>query len=220
MKRLSKRTLSASSKRWINRQRKDPFVKQAARDGYRSRAAYKLLDLDKKYHLLKKSTCVVDLGAAPGGWSQVAIDVINQQTSASPTVIGIDLLEITPLHGAHFIQADFTSNAAQQMLQDILQGTQPDLILSDMAPATTGHKSTDHLRLMHLADQALAFALHTLKPQGSFVVKLFQGSETPAFLQTLRTHFHNVTMTKPQASRKESTEIYGVAQQLKCITNK
>jgi 23S rRNA (uridine2552-2'-O)-methyltransferase len=207
--------LKPSSQRWVARQLKDPFVKKAEADGYRSRAAYKLLELNQKYHLLGPDSLVVDLGAAPGGWSQVVLEILNPKPEAAPRLVGIDLLPMDSLPGALLLQADFTDEKAPQTLRNALQGAAPTLVLSDMAPAMTGHKSTDHLRLMNLAETALLFAQQTLATEGAFAVKLLQGSETASFLQTLRADFKAVNLFKPAASRKESREIYVVAQGFK-----
>lgn len=207
--------LKPSSQRWVARQLKDPFVKKAEADGYRSRAAYKLLELNQKYHLLGPNSVVVDLGAAPGGWSQIVLETLKPAPQGAPRLVGIDLLPMDPLPGALFLEADFSEETAPQTLKNALQGTLPTLVLSDMAPAMTGHKSTDHLRLMNLVEAAWFFAQQTLAPEGAFVAKLLQGGETQAFLKNLRGDFKVVTLVKPAASRKESREIYVVAQGFK-----
>ncbi|HEY1856645.1 RlmE family RNA methyltransferase [Acidocella sp.] len=202
LKRASK--LSTSSQRWLNRQLNDPYVAAAKSAGYRSRAAFKMLELDDKYKLIGKNALVVDLGAAPGGWSQVAL----QRGAAK--VIGIDLLAIIPVEGAEFIQGDFMEEGMDARLTEMLGG-KADLVLSDMAPNTTGHVATDHIRIMALAEAALAFACDILAPGGAFVAKLFQGGAERDMLNTLKLRFRNVRHAKPPASRKDSKEMYVVA---------
>ena len=202
LKRASK--LSTSSQRWLNRQLNDPYVTAAKTAGYRSRAAFKMMELDDKYKLIGKNVFVVDLGAAPGGWSQVAL----QRGAAK--VIGIDLLPIIPVAGAEFIQGDFMAEGMDAQLTEML-GRKADLVLSDMAPNTTGHVATDHIRIMALAEMALAFACEILTPGGAFVAKLFQGGAERDMLNTLKLRFRNVRHAKPPASRKDSKEMYVVA---------
>jgi 23S rRNA (uridine2552-2'-O)-methyltransferase len=198
------RKLSTSSQRWLNRQLNDPYVAAAKAAGYRSRAAFKMMELDDKYKLIGKDARVVDLGAAPGGWSQVAL----QRGAAK--VIGIDLLPIVPVAGAEFIQGDFMAEGMDVTLTEMLGG-KADLVLSDMAPNTTGHVATDHIRIMALAETALAFACEILNPGGAFVAKLFQGGAERDMLNTLKLQFRNVRHAKPPASRKDSKEMYVVA---------
>ena len=198
------RKLSTSSQRWLNRQLNDPYVAAAKSAGYRSRAAFKMLELDDKYKLIGKNALVVDLGAAPGGWSQVAL----QRGAAK--VIGIDLLPIIPVSGAEFIEGDFMAEGMDARLTAMLGG-KADLVLSDMAPNTTGHVATDHIRIMALAETALAFACDILAPGGAFVAKLFQGGAERDMLNTLKLRFSNVRHAKPPASRKDSKEMYVVA---------
>ncbi|MDD2794926.1 RlmE family RNA methyltransferase [Acidocella sp.] len=195
---------STSSQAWLNRQLNDPYVQAAKAQGYRSRAAFKLIELDEKYHLMSKGARVVDLGAAPGGWSQVAL-----QRGASK-VVGIDLLPIIPVEGAQFIEGDFMADGMEERLTGMLGG-RADLVLSDMAPNTTGHVATDHIRIMALADTALAFAMQILEPGGAFVAKLFQGGAERDMLSTLKLRFKTVRHAKPPASRKDSKEMYVVA---------
>ena len=202
LKRASK--LSTSSQRWLNRQLNDPYVTAAKTAGYRSRAAFKMMELDDKYKLVSTNAFVVDLGAAPGGWSQVAL----QRGAAK--VIGIDLLPIIPVAGAEFIQGDFMAEGMDAQLTEML-GRKADLVLSDMAPNTTGHVATDHIRIMALAEMALAFACEILTPGGAFVAKLFQGGAERDMLNTLKLRFRNVRHAKPPASRKDSKEMYVVA---------
>jgi 23S rRNA (uridine2552-2'-O)-methyltransferase len=193
-----------SSQRWLARQLNDPYVQAAKAQGFRSRAAFKLAELDDKYHLISKNCRVVDLGAAPGGWSQIAL------ARGAAGVIGIDLLPIIPVTGATFIEGDFTDEGMDERLKTLLGGP-ADLVLSDMAPNTTGHVATDHIRIMALADMALAFACEILVPGGSFVAKLFQGGAERDMLNTLKLRFRIVRHAKPPASRKDSKEMYVVA---------
>ncbi len=195
---------STSSQAWLNRQLNDPYVQAAKAQGYRSRAAFKLIELDEKYHLMSKGARVVDLGAAPGGWSQVALQ------RGALKVVGIDLLPIIPVEGAQFIEGDFMADGMEERLTEMLGG-RADLVLSDMAPNTTGHVATDHIRIMALADTALAFAMQILEPGGAFVAKLFQGGAERDMLNTLKLRFKTVRHAKPPASRKDSKEMYVVA---------
>jgi 23S rRNA (uridine2552-2'-O)-methyltransferase len=198
------RKLSTSSQRWLNRQLNDPYVAAAKAAGFRSRAAFKMMELDDKYKLIGTNARVVDLGAAPGGWSQVAL------RRGAAKVIGIDLLPIVPVAGAEFIQGDFMAEGMDVRLTEMLGG-KADLVLSDMAPNTTGHVATDHIRIMALAETALAFACEILNPGGAFVAKLFQGGAERDMLNKLKLQFHNVRHAKPPASRKDSKEMYVVA---------
>jgi 23S rRNA (uridine2552-2'-O)-methyltransferase len=198
------RKLAPSSQRWLARQLNDPYVQAAKAQGFRSRAAFKLIELDDKYHLISKGCRVVDLGAAPGGWSQIAL------SRGAASVVGIDLLPIIPVAGATFIEGDFTDAGMDVRLKDLLGGP-ADLVLSDMAPNTTGHVATDHIRIMALADMALAFAAEVLLPGGAFVAKLFQGGAEREMLNTLKLRFRTVRHAKPPASRKDSKEMYIVA---------
>lgn len=197
---------STASQRWLARQLNDPYVKAAKAAGWRSRAAFKLTELDDRFKLIKPGCRVVDLGAAPGGWTQVAL----KRGGAGARVVGLDLLEMDPISGATLLVGDFQEEAAEQAVLAALDG-QADLVLSDMAPNTTGHTHTDHLRIMALADLALDFAVKVLKPGGGFVAKLFQGGAERAMLERLRRHFAEVRHAKPPASRKESPETYVVA---------
>jgi 23S rRNA (uridine2552-2'-O)-methyltransferase len=188
---------TASQVRWLERQLNDPYVRQAKADGYRSRAAYKLIELDEKFGLLKGATRVVDLGIAPGGWAQVV-----RAKSPKAQVVGIDLLPVDPLEGVTIFQMDFMADAAPQALADALGGA-PDLVMSDMAANTVGHKQTDHLRTMGLVEAAAWFAVENLAPGGAFVAKVLAGGTD--------TDKH----AKPPASRKDSSEWYVVAQKFK-----
>lgn len=200
---------TASQVRWLERQLNDPYVRQAKADGYRSRAAYKLIELDEKFGLLKGATRVVDLGIAPGGWAQVV-----RAKSPKAQVVGIDLLPVDPLEGVTIFQMDFMADAAPQALTDALGGA-PDLVMSDMAANTVGHKQTDHLRTMGLVEAAAWFAVENLAPGGAFVAKVLAGGTDTDLLALLKKHFTTVKHAKPPASRKDSSEWYVVAQKLK-----
>lgn len=197
---------SPQSQRWLERQLNDPYVQAAKAAGYRSRAAFKLVELDEKFRLLKPGGRVVDLGAAPGGWTQVAVRKVGERGR----VVGLDLLPVDPVPGATILQGDFQDQAAERQVEEALGG-RADLVLSDMAPNTTGHAATDHLRIMSLAELALDFALRVLAPGGAFVAKVFQGGSEKAFLETLKQRFAQVRHAKPPASRKDSAELYVVA---------
>ena len=205
----SNKKRSESSRKWLQRQLNDPYVKRAKDDGYRSRAAYKLKELDEKFTLLGKANRVVDLGIAPGGWAQVV-----REKRPKATVAGIDLLEVEPLEGVEILQMDFMDDAAPDRLIDALGGS-PDLVLSDMAANTVGHKQTDHLRTMGLVEAAAWFAIDTLEEGGAFVAKVLAGGTDTALLDLLKRHFTSVKHAKPPASRKGSSEWYVVAQGFK-----
>lgn len=194
------------SQKWLERQLNDPYVKEAKARGLRSRAAFKLEQMDDKFHLLKPGSRVVDLGAAPGGWTQVSLG----RAGATAKVVAIDLLPVDPIPGAILIQGDFQEAAAEQAVLAALDG-QADLVLSDMAPNTTGHNATDHLRIMALAELALDFAGRVLAPGGGFVTKVLAGGSEKEFLATLKRDFAVVRHAKPPASRKDSAELYVVA---------
>ena len=195
---------SSSSQRWLARQLNDPYVVAAQAKGLRSRAAFKLAELDERFRLLAAGARVVDLGAAPGGWSQVA------RAAGAGTVVAVDLLPMPPIDGVSFIQGDFVDPATVTHVLDRLGGS-ADLVLSDMAPNATGHAATDHVRIMALAEAALDFAVSVLAPGGSFVAKLLQGGSERDMLRRLQRHFASVRHAKPPASRKESRELYVVA---------
>ncbi len=195
---------SVSSARWLQRQLNDPYVAAAKQAGWRSRAAFKLLELDERFHLLRRGQRVLDLGAAPGGWSQVCV-------RAGAHVVGLDLLPIEPLVGAVFVEGDM-DDAAMPARLAVLLGGKADLVLSDMAPNTTGHSATDHARIVALAENAAAFAMEVLEPGGAFVGKVFQGGAEAGLLAMLKRRFATVRHAKPPASRKESAELYVVAQ--------
>ncbi|PHR54639.1 MAG: rRNA methyltransferase [Robiginitomaculum sp.] len=193
-----------SSVRWLQRQLNDVYVQRAQEEGYRGRAAYKLIELDDRFRLIRKNSRVVDLGAAPGGWAQVAV------ARGASQVVGIDLLPIEPLDGAQFLEMDFTEIEATQAVIDLLSGP-PDLVLSDMASNTTGHPATDHLRIVALVELAAEFAIETLRPGGQFVAKVFQGGADGELLKLLRANFETVRHFKPDASRSTSAETYVIA---------
>ena len=203
------RRRTASSTRWLERQLNDPYVKQARAEGYRSRAAYKLAELDERFALLRNAERVIDLGIAPGGWSQVV-----RKRAPKAAIVGIDLLPTEPLEGVAILQMDFMTDTAPAALADALGGP-PDLILSDMAANTVGHKQTDHLRTMGLVETAVDFAIHTLAPGGAFVAKVLAGGTDTELLALLKQHFRTVKHAKPPASRKGSSEWYVVAQGFK-----
>ena len=200
---------TASSARWLTRQLNDPYVKKAKDEGMRSRAAYKLAELDERFGLLKGVTRAVDLGIAPGGWSQVL-----RQRSPKARIVGIDLLPTEPLEGVTIFQMDFMADEAPGLLEEALEGA-PDLVLSDMAANTVGHKQTDHLRTMGLVETAADFAISTLAPGGAFVAKVLAGGTDAELLALLKRHFTSVKHAKPPASRKGSSEWYVVAQGFK-----
>jgi 23S rRNA (uridine2552-2'-O)-methyltransferase len=195
-----------SSTRWLARQLNDPYVREAKAKGYRSRAAFKLIELDEKFHFLKKGGVVLDLGAAPGGWSQVA----ESQVGPGGRVVGADILEIAPIPGVTTLQADLLDAATPARLIEALGG-KADLVLSDMAAPTTGHRATDHLRTTTLFEAALDMAEQVLKTGGTFVGKVFQGGAAGDLLARVKQRFREVRHVKPPASRAESVELYLVA---------
>ena len=196
----------ASSTRWLERQLNDPYVKRAKADNYRSRAAYKLLELDERFGFLKGAKAVVDLGIAPGGWSQVV-----RRRVAQGNVVGIDLLPTDPIEGVTILQMDFMDDAAPDRLKEAL-GSEADLVLSDMAANTVGHQQTDHLRTMALVEAGLQFATEVLKPGGAYVAKVLAGGADNQLVAEMKRHFTSVKHAKPPASRKDSSEWYVVAQ--------
>jgi len=200
-----------SSTLWLQRQLNDPYVQEAKRQGYRSRAAFKLIQLDERFHLLRPGTRVVDLGAAPGGWTQVAVEKVRAGQPKGGFVVGIDILEWDPVPGAITLQGDFLADDAPDRLKEALGGP-ADLVLSDMAAPTTGHPATDHLRIIALVEVALMFAGEVLAPGGAFVAKVFQGGTEKTLLDQLKRSFATVRHAKPPASRSGSAETYVVAQ--------
>ncbi len=214
MKILNKKIAAKkSSVAWIQRQAADPYVARAQKDGYRARAAYKLIEMNERFHFLKNGQVVVDLGAAPGSWSQYIA-----RTYPKSKIFAMDLLEIKPIVGVDFYQGDFTTDEALRWLEEKLgidadargQGT-ADVIVSDMAPNTVGHKKTDHIRQMVLLEYALDFALRALKPGGTFVAKSFTGGTTNELLKQIKENFESVHHIKPPSSRKDSVEMFIVA---------
>jgi 23S rRNA (uridine2552-2'-O)-methyltransferase len=200
---------SNSSARWLSRQLNDPYVLQAKRDGYRSRAAYKLLELDEKFNFLKPGKRILDLGAAPGGWTQVAA-ARTKSSDDVPYVIALDILPMDPVAGSLFTQLDFMKDEAPDAIRALIPGG-VDVVLSDMAPNTTGHAPTDHLRIMNILEAAYDFACEVLKPHGAFVAKVFQGGTEKELLARMRADFTAVKHAKPKASRADSSEMYVVA---------
>ncbi|MBA3835133.1 MAG: RlmE family RNA methyltransferase [Sphingomonas sp.] len=200
---------TASSNRWLERQLNDPYVRRAKAENYRSRAAYKLLELDERFSLLKGVKAVVDLGIAPGGWSQVV-----RRRSPAARIAGIDLLPTDPIEGVTILQMDLMADEAPELLKDALGGP-ADLVLSDMAANTVGHAQTDHLRTMALVEAGLEFAKDVLSPGGAFVAKVLAGGADSQLVAELKRHFATVKHAKPPASRKDSSEWYVVAQGFK-----
>lgn len=199
----------ASSQRWLERQLNDPYVARSRQEGWRSRAAYKLIEIDDRYHLLRADDRVVDLGAAPGGWSQVAAERVRSR-DPEPRVVAIDYLPMEPLPGVTILEMDFLDDAAPAAILDALGGP-PDVVLSDMAAPTTGHRSTDHLRTMALCEAAAQFARDTLAPGGRFLAKVFRGGTEHTLLAELKRDFARIHHVKPPASRAESPELYLLA---------
>lgn len=193
-----------TSKQWMREHINDPYVQMAQKDGYRSRAAYKLLEIDERDHLVKAGMVVVDLGATPGGWSQVVANKIGDKGK----VIALDLLPLAPLARVEFILGDFREESILTQLEEKLEGKQIGLVISDMAPNISGIDSADQARSIHLAELALEFASQHLKPGGAFVVKVFQGSGFEEYVKLMRTHFKKVVSRKPKASRDRSSEVY------------
>lgn len=202
---------SKSSRRWLTEHFDDPYVKQAQQQGLRSRAAFKLLELQEKYHLIRPGMTVIDLGAAPGGWSQVARPLVGPDGR----IIALDILAMDPLDGVEFIHGDFTEDEPLRRLESILGETGVDLVLSDMAPNMSGMAVTDQAKAMYLAELALAFVQSHLQPGGDFLVKVFHGQGFDAFVGAVRPLFAKVAVRKPDASRSRSREVYLLARGLK-----
>ena len=200
------RRRTPSSRAWLERQINDPYVARAKREGFRSRAAYKLAEIDDKFHLIKKNSRIVDLGAAPGGWSEVAV----KRAGEKGRVVALDILDMKPIAGVDFLKLDFLDPAAPDRLKDLLGG-QADVVLSDMAANATGHRQTDHLRIMGLAEAAAQFARGVLGPGGSFLCKVLQGGTEAVLLADLKRDFSSVKHIKPPASRTDSAELYLLA---------
>ena len=214
MKILNKKIAAhKSSVAWLQRQASDPYVARAQKEGYRARAAYKIIEINEKYHFFRDGQGVVDLGAAPGSWSQYVAREFPKSK-----IFAMDLLEIKPINGVEFYQGDFTTDEALQWLEsklsiphDEIGHGSVDVVMSDMAPNTVGHKKTDHLRQMVLLEYAFDFALHALKPGGTFVAKSFTGGTTNDLLKQIKEHFDDVYHIKPPSSRKDSVEMFIVA---------
>ncbi len=211
--RLKSKNRSQSSKQWLERQLNDPYVARAKREGFRSRAAFKLIEIDDKYRLLKKGGRVVDLGAAPGGWSQV----VMKRVGADGRVVAIDIQEMAPVPGVDFAVIDFLDPKAPDLLKERLGG-EADVVLTDMAANATGHRKTDHLKIMALVEAAAQFANEVLKPGGSFLAKVLQGGTEPTLLADLKRNFTTVRHVKPAASRTDSAELYLLATGFRRLT--
>lgn len=205
--------LKNSSRRWLERHLNDPYVHRSRVEGMRSRAAYKLAEIDERHHILSRGRRVVDLGAAPGGWCQVAVERVKS-SAARPLVVGIDCLDMDPVPGATILKMDFLDDAAPARIAEVL-GSAPDIVLSDMAAPATGHRRTDHLRTMHLVEAAADFAVEVLEPGGHFLAKTFQGGTEATLLEQLKRCFRSVHHVKPPASRSESAELYLLAKDFK-----
>lgn len=211
--RVKNNSLKESSRRWLDRHMNDPYVQRSIAEGYRSRAAYKLIEIDDRYQILKPGMRVIDLGAAPGGWCQVAA-VRVKSTPEAPRVVGIDYLGMGHVDGATVLEMDFLDDAAPARLIEVLGGD-PDVVLSDMAAPTTGHRRTDHIRTTHLCEVAADFAISVLKPGGHFLSKTFQGGTEYGVLDLLKKNFRSVHHVKPPASREASVELYLLAKDFK-----
>jgi 23S rRNA (uridine2552-2'-O)-methyltransferase len=203
------RRRKSGSTRWLQRQLNDPYVQQAQKSGYRSRAAFKLRQIDDRFKLLRPGLRVVDLGAAPGGWTQVAVERVRPEQTGG-RVIAFDIAEMAPIGGAVVVQGDLFDPHAPDALQAAMVG-KADVVLCDMAAPATGHAPTDHLRTLALGEAALEFACDVLTEGGAFVVKVLQGADEPAFFAAIRENFASVRRMKPPASRSDSTELYLVA---------
>ncbi|MEL6421118.1 MAG: RlmE family RNA methyltransferase [Pseudomonadota bacterium] len=203
-----------SSTRWLQRQLNDPYVAEAREQGLRSRAAFKLQQIQEKHHILKLGDCVVDLGAAPGGWSKLAADWVGALAPAGNkqgTVVALDLVEIEPIAGVTFLEMDFMDDTAPERLMAALNGRPVDAVISDMAAPSTGHKQTDHLRIIGLCEAALEFARDVLAPGGIFLAKVLQGGTTGDLLTLMKRDFKKVRHVKPEASRADSSELFVLA---------
>lgn len=213
--RLNKKSnkLKTSSRRWLERHLNDPYVHRSKAEGFRSRSAFKLAEIDDRYKLLKPGLRVIDLGAAPGGWCQVAVQRV-QSSQEDIRVAAIDYLDVDPIPGVAILKMDFLDDDAPDKLIEALDG-QPDLVLSDMAAPTTGHRRTDHIRTQHLCEVAADYAMSVLKPGGHFLAKTFQGGTETALLDQLKKRFVSVHHVKPPASRGESVELYLLAKSFK-----
>jgi len=210
---VKKGSLKASSRRWLERHLNDPYVQRARLEGFRSRAAFKLLEIDERHPILKGARRIIDLGAAPGGWSQIAARVTGSNDHDA-RVVAIDCLAMDPIPGVTIIEMDFLDDAAPGLLIDALGGA-PDIVLSDMAAPTTGHRRTDHLRTMALTEAAAYFAVDVLRPGGHFLAKTFQGGTERDLLTMLKQNFRSVIHMKPPASRAQSVEMFLLAKEFK-----
>lgn len=204
-----------SSRRWLQRQINDPYVHQAHQAGYRSRAAFKLLDIQKRFSLIQPHHTIIDLGCAPGSWSQIILNILHPQQG---TLLGIDCQAMDPLEGMTFIQGDFEDPQIHDSIHRALQGRPVDGVVSDMAPSTVGEKRTDHWRIMNLVETALEFAIPILKPGGYFVSKTRQGGSSADFMDMVKASFHKIHHVKPPSSRRESSEMFVVARDRKDCT--
>lgn len=213
---VKNKKLTPRSKDWLNRQINDPFVQQARAEGWRARAVYKLTQMDDKLKFLTPGKTVIDLGAAPGSWTELAVQRVQSQQGKGK-VIALDILEMQPITGATVIKKDFNDEDAPDVLIGLLEGQKADVVLSDMAANTTGHRHTDHLRVTHLVELAWDFAKQVLAHDGAFISKVFQGGTEGELLKDLKKHFTKVQHIKPLASRKESPEVYLVATGFKGI---
>lgn len=210
---VRKKKLKASSRRWLERHINDPYVQRSKHEGYRSRAAFKLLEIDEKHNILKGAKHIIDLGAAPGGWAQIASKVTDS-SDLDPKVVAIDFLEMDQVPGVAFLQMDFLEDGAPEKLMKLCGG-EPNLVLSDMAAPTTGHRRTDHLRTQYLCEIAAYFAVDVLAKGGHFLSKTFQGGTENDVLQMLKKNFQTIVHVKPPASRSESVELYLLAKGFK-----
>lgn len=199
---------------WLERQLNDPYVARARAEGLRSRAAFKIQEINERYHLFKKGQRIVDLGAAPGGWCQIAAPIVGS-TEEKPLIVGIDYLEMDPIPGVLLLQKDFNDDDAPAALIAALGGHKADIVMSDMAAPTTGHRATDHIRIIALVELAADFAIRVLAPGGTFVAKVFQGGTEHELLHLLKQHFTSTIHVKPKASRADSAETYLLARGFK-----
>ncbi len=199
---------------WLERQLNDPYVARARTEGLRSRSAYKIKELDERYNLFKRGQRIVDLGAAPGGWSLVAAPIVGS-TEQNPMIVGIDYIDMDPIPGVILLKKDFNDEDAPQALIDALGGHKADIVMSDMAAPTTGHRPTDHLRIIALVELAADFSIRVLAPGGTFIAKVFQGGTEHELLHLLKQHFATTIHAKPKASRQDSAETYLIARGFK-----
>ena len=202
---------SKSSKRWLNEHFDDEYVRRAQQEGYRSRAVYKLIEIQQKDHILKPGMTVIDLGAAPGSWTEYAV----KKLGSKGRMIALDILPMEPIEGVEIIQGDFREDAVLQQLMELMSGAGADLVISDMAPNLSGTKAIDQPKMMYLAELALEFAVNVLKPGGTFLTKVFTGEGIDEYKKELRQHFAKIIVRKPKASRSRSSEVYLLAKQFK-----